>query len=358
MKKCDSCCYPDIFAKMTEWHGDGTITTKDRFGLMSRVTCVDVDEMQEVMDSIAGQIGMPLDDILIQAQKSTGKAIYSMLPLKYIKHVPRNRFARPQAVMKLVVRAARDEVAALGFGVMKLVEYKAGEFMTLEYENACLVPRTVGGCLGFYETVESMSGATADYRVEDGNLLLTMKPGGAVPLAEGRLYLEEFRPSPGPVTYERCRECGAPLPLARELEWDLDKGEIRNRHTGRREAIIAVQSINAIEREFEKELGGEFGDMLYEAQKKVALDRLAGEDVGQDEGFWKGYLNSLALRGLGYPQDFESGPSSASVSIESAYNQELYAAQIAGALERISGKPSSIDWKHRGADRSSYTIST
>lgn len=356
LKNCAECGYPGIFARLAVWNGDGTIITRDKFGLVARVTCLDVDETQGVFDGISKEIGMPVDHLLIEAQKSTGKAIYSMLPLKYVKRLPRSRFARPESIMKLVIKAASDEIGALGFGLMRLVEYRAGRSMTLEYENVCLVPRTVGGCLGFYESIETMPSATADYRVENGNLYLKMAPSASIPEAEQRLYLEEFKPGPGAVKFRRCDRCGVPLLASQAFEWRVEHGEIRNRQTGRREAVIAVQTINAIEREFERELGSEFRDMLYEAQKRQTLGVLQGRDVGGGNGFWKGYLLDMAMRGLGYPTEFSSGPSRVSLTIESAYNQELYAAKVAAALEWISGKPSSIEWKERTGKLGNYEI--
>jgi hypothetical protein len=65
----------------------------------------------------------------------------------------------------------------------------------------------------------------------------------------------------------------------------------------------------------------------------------------------------MGLRGFGYPSVFESKGDSISVVMKNAYNQDLYAARLAAALERIAGQESTIDWEKREQTSAVYSIS-
>jgi hypothetical protein len=145
---------------------------------------------------------------------------------------------------------------------------------------------------------------------------------------------------------------------SRRLQWNLDKGEIINPLTGKREDMIAVQSLNSTLRELERELGEEVMGIVYGGQKAYTLYRTR-EALKKNRGddFWDQYLFEMALRGLGYPESFEASDNAVTVEIRNAYHQDLYAAKIAAGLEALTGRSSDIDWKERERMLGSYTIS-
>lgn len=158
--------------------------------------------------------------------------------------------------------------------------------------------------------------------------------------------------------YGRCRECGVPVLAGLALEWDIKRGVIKNRLTGEREVLVAVQAVNAILRELELELGEGIPDLIYGHQKALSMERLEGILVLDPDRFWDEYLTELALRGMGYPFVFERDSSSGRVEIVNAYNQVLYAAKLAAAFEAVSGAPSKIEWERRDCYHGIYRIST
>ena len=358
MRECKECGFPRRLSRFLEWHSDGTVigSVRPRISVMF----LQVDEWDTIFSDLADAIGMPVDHVVIEAQKNIGKDLYGMVRTIYrninMKRIPNNRFFRPQWLAKLLVWVMRKDLARLGAGKPRVIRYRAGETLVLGFSNPCMTPMMVGNCLGIYESIEKMPGSRADYGLENSDLVIRMSHADERPESEGRLYLEEVEAGTGPLTYDRCSRCGVPLLISRAMEWDIDRGIVGNRINGQREGMISVQSVNAILREMEKELGTEVVQILYEAQKRYSgkdLRNRTFEDTGE---FWDRYLANMALRGLGYPEQFERTGDSVLVDIKTAYNQDLYAARLAAGVEKMTGRESRIEWESRESHHGRYTI--
>jgi ribosomal protein L37E len=359
MKKCKDCGFPEKIGRYFDWRSDGTITSTDRARARSRVAILDVEEFERLFSDLSGSLGISIDRLLIQAQKSIGKELYANLPVKHVKGLPASRLFRPVFLAKLMARVVAGNTAALGGGTFRLERYRPGRELVVRFINPVVVPRVVGNTLGIYESVEDMRGSHVEYEFEGPDLMIRMSHGDEEPEleTERRLYLEESRPAEGPLAYERCGRCGVPLDMARMLEWHIKEGSIINRHTGRRELIIAVQSMNAILRELESELGEDLTSLIYEHQKAFTLERLDGSSPGELDEFWDKYLKEMGMRGLGYPKSFRRRDRSVSVGIANSYNVDLYAAKVAAAFEKTTALPSRIKWGEREHELADYTIS-
>lgn len=352
MRKCGECGFPAKFERFFTWWSDGTITSTDRSRGTAQIAFLESGELESLFDNLGGTIGISIDGFMIEAQKQVGKVLNENLPVRHIKRVPANRFLRPQWLARFAVAAIRGDIAGLGDGRVALESYRAGESMVLRFHDPCVAPMLMGGAVGMYESLEEMPCATYEYEFEEnGDLVLRLGHGEEKPVCDERLYLEEPRRGTGDVHFMRCAKCGVPLDAAAALEWDLETGIIRNRLTGRREVIVAVQSIAAILRELERELGEEVSGVLFEAQKSLTLERFAAERPD-----WEAFLKDLALRGLGYPDSISTGET-VSVEISNAYNQGLYAAKLCAAFELLNGVPSGIRWERSESGDSAYTIS-
>jgi len=357
MRECSKCGFPLKVARFFEWRNDGTIISTDRANTKAQITFLELGELEKLFEVLSAAIKTPVDPFMIQAQKNIGKAINANIPIRHIKRIPSNRFFRPQWFAKMMVRLIREDIALLGDGILSLDSYRAGHSLDLRLANPCLIPMLVGSSLGIYESVEKMPGVDFEYGLEDGDLVIHMRHGEKTPESESRLYLEKVEPSTGPLDHEKCPVCGIPVMVAYTFEWDIDKGIIINRLTGKRKVVVSVQSVNAIFRELENELGEEVPGVLYDTQKDLTKVLLLDENTEDLDGFWKRHLEYLALRGLGYPLHFERDERSVSVGVGNAYNQVLFAAKIAAALEISTGLPSEISWVTREGGHGSYTIS-
>jgi hypothetical protein len=356
MKQCAECGFPSRFAGLFEWRGDGTILMKEHGGAELRIALLDADELQALFDRLSENIGFSVDHILVEAQRRVGKAIYENRPIPFLKHVPHSRLTRPQWLIKAVIDALGSDLAAIGFGVVKVDSYRAGDHLSIHVDNACLAPRLVGSFIGACEVVEGVP-MTADYSVEGDTLTINVKRSEEPDQEPERLYLEQVEPASASLAYSRCRECGAPIKAAAMIEWDKEGGRIVDRDTGHRDVMFAVQSLNALQRELEAELGEGVRDVMYDAQLDLARGAIGEARADAARSWWDSYLLGLALRGMGYPDSFDSDEGSATVKISNACNQTLYAARIAAALEASTGRPTRITWHTREKDSSAYTIS-
>ena len=355
MKQCKECGFPARFAGLFQWRGDGTILMKQQ-GAVLRLALLDADELQALFDRLSQKIGFSVDHILVEAQRQVGKAIYANRPIPFMKFVPHNRMARPQWALKAAVQFLGRDIAAIGYGVVKVDSYRTAEHLKVRVENACLPPRLVGSFVGATEVVEGVP-MTSDYRTEGDTLFIDIRRSSEKDQAEERLYLEQVGQARGTLAYERCAVCGAPVKAARTIQWDREHGAILDRPSGHRDVMFAVQSLNALQRELEAELGEQVRDIMYDTQLELS-GRSPGDPLADEQGnFWDGYLLGLALRGMGYPDDCDFGDGTVTVEISNAYNQTLYAARIAAAMEARTGKPSAIDWIERGGDSAAFTIS-
>jgi|GEM_PF-503084 len=361
VRKCSECGFPLRFACYFDWRSDGTILGTDRVRMQSRITFLEHGEVDGLFDDLAIMLGLPIDHILIEAEKNVGKAFYASTPLQYLRFAPRNPSLRPAWLAKAAVRAVRTDVAGLGSGVIRAESYDPRGSMELRISNPVFAARTVGNSIGIYESIERIHGAHYEYRMEDGELVIVMRhPTGSkepAPLSETRLVLDEVVSGDGSVTYERCASCRTPRDASKSLEWDLPRGTITNRLTRRREVVGSVQSVNAMMRELEAELGEDVFKPLFECQKQITRQQLEAEGIKKGDGFWDRFLFSCAIRGLGFPLATQADEGSVTVEIANAYNQVLYAARVASAFEYASGLPSDTEWIKRQSDLCAFTVS-
>lgn len=360
MRKCRQCGFPRVFGRYLEWNSDGTIS--GGMGTTLPVLFLGVDERETIFRELSESIGFPIEHIVTEAQRNVGKELYEATKSRFgninFRRIPSNRFFRPQWLVGAVSRLLAGQFAGLGVGRLSLVSYRAGEHLVLRFSNPCLIPAVVGNLMGIYESLEKMPAALAEYRLEDGDLILRLSHAEEAPEGDERLYLEEVEPGEGGLSYERCPRCGVPLVMAETLEWDLARGVIRNKKTGEREGLIAVQSFFAILRELEIELGREAIDILYDAQIRYTLSHIRGVYPNDPGGFWEGYLTELALRGQGYPERYDVEEDSISLEIRNAYDQDLYAAKVAAGLEYLTGGGSRIEWRLRERHLGKCNITT
>ena len=354
MRECSSCGIPRMFTRFFEWRSNGTLigTGRARFP----VTLIESGEFENLFDGLSSTIGTSIDRFMIQAQKDMGKALYDRLPIRHLKLVPANRFTRPQWLAKLTISIVSRNISIFGDGRVSLDHYQVGESAVIRLKNYCLVPMLVGSAMGVYEALEEMPDSEADFSIEEGDLVIRLTHAAEKPVSESRLHLETVRPGTGPLSYRRCARCDAPLLAAQTFSWDLGEGIITNRETGARDVILSVPSVNAVFRELEKEIGEEMAELIFDTQRKLTAQRLESVNVEDPEVFWERYLTEMGLRGLGYPRLFEVKGDSISVEMQNAYNQDLYAARLAGALERITGQKSAIVWEKREPSSATYSI--
>lgn len=356
MRMCGTCGVPETFSRFFEWRSDGTLmgTGRARFNSV----LLEAGEFESLFNSLSGSIGISIDPFIIQAQKDMGKALFARMPIKHMKRIPATRFMRPQWLSKLIVAIVNREISIFGIGSVRLDRYVPGEKAVVRVRHYCWIPALLGSGLGVYESLEEMPGSKAEYYVDREELVITFSPSTETDMlvSEERLHPDASALGEGPLSHRRCSSCGAPLLVGETFIWDLEMGAIVNRKTGAREVIVAIPSVNAVFRELEEEIGEEIDELAFDAQRELTVQRLRALEIEDPGAFWEGFLTEMGIRGLGYPQHFEAGGDLVSVRMHKAYNQNLYAARLAGAQERITGRKQRIVWEKREPSGSAYSI--
>jgi hypothetical protein len=360
LRRCRCCGFPRKLARTIEWRSDGTVVGSTRIRLPFMFLAV--DERDRVFNELSRRIGFPIEHVFVRAQRNVGKELYELVMSMYgnidARKIPNSRLLRPQWLARLIVRAMRNELACTGIGRVSVDGYRAGEYLVIRVANPSLIPAVVGNMTGIYELAERMPSARAHYSFDGEDLVIRLEHGPAEAGEGQRLYLEEVRVGTGPLSYDRCPGCGVPQRIARALVWDVERGILVNMDSGDREGMVAVQSIVATMRELEAELGGKVTGMLYEAQKDYTRDRLLRRRLPElPDRFWEEYLTDLALRGQGYPREFDYTGDTLSVKIDNAYEQSLYAAKVAAGVEVLTGSDTGIEWSRREGRLGEYVIS-
>ncbi len=359
MRECRQCGFPRKFATYFDWREDGTIISTDRSGTRAQIALLNAGEFESIFNDLSHTIGLNVDPFLVKAYKGIGKAIYGHTPIRHVAFLPNNRFFRPQFLARALLKLTAADVATLGTGRVSLDRYAPGASAVVRFTYPCLYPLLAGSAAAMYESVEGISDSDVEFELDAGDLVVRLRPAAERALStelEERLHYEEAVPIEGPVRYSRCRECGAPALAGLTFQWDTNRGVIKNRLTGEREVVVAVQAVNAILRELELELGEGIPGIIYGHQKALTRERLESRSERDAERFWDEYLADMALRGMGYPMSIARTASSVRVEIANAYNLVLYAAKTAAAFEVSSGQASEIQWERREGNLGTFTL--
>ncbi len=145
-----------------------------------------------------------------------------------------------------------------------------------------------------------------------------------------------------------CRRCGAPSELGSSFAFDLGNGVITEKETGERHIFYGLQSVHAILREFELELGPEVGDLFVSAEKEGLRARLAGDGGYGPSWDLRSLRSYLALRGMGLLSRLEEDTDGAELEIANAFLPTVVVGRLAALWEIRRGMRADCAYSVRG----------
>jgi hypothetical protein len=126
------------------------------------------------------------------------------------------------------------------------------------------------------------------------------------------------------------------------LDFDLERGIIRDRLSGRRLAGIGPAALEAIFDELERELGEAVPALVIEAQRRF----VTGGFYSPDEIDSVVDLRAqFALRGLGYIREMSLTRERLELILENTCLHLIVAGFMQGVFELVNGAGSRIDWQ-------------
>lgn len=339
MKRCKSCGTPDSFGSRIVWTGGGTIIAEKVPTL--RLFFMEIDELLNLLSFLSELLGVPIDNLLIEAERSIGRelieSIFSPTMTKVTRSIPNvfqwRIFAN--AIFKRIAEYAR----AMGYGSITLIDYEGRRRILVRARNPHSLPLIIGDCVGAFQLMLGVNMA-ATWKKENGTTLIEFKETEEQPY---NIPINHADFIPGEVDFPRCHGCGVPLPVSESFEWDMLNGIITNHRTAYREAFLSVEGINAIFDEMEKELGEEVPLMVAKRQAELMRERMSKRNL-EEEGGILGLFEEMKLRGMGNPVEVEEIGRQLKVKVENPFNDALVAGRIAGYYEAVEKVKSRVTW--------------
>jgi hypothetical protein len=338
LERCGLCGLPIYVRLAAVWNDDGTIT--GRFVHSTRVVQAYVDELDFIFDGISERIGLDISKIVVEGERKAGLEFTRTLLAGVhglTGMVARNRlFSR--LVFDFVIRASKNA----GFGGCRVVSYRHNSLLQIEVTDSFNPAVLAGNMLGSFEAFAKRPG-TVRWEGEGGRVLITIEADGD----ERRVEEERLAPVlpvviPGDYKVERCRRCGMPVELTRRYSFDLDRGIATEVCTGRRIVTVMIDSLNAVFKELEQELGGEISDMIVELESEYTREHATMPAVLEEDKAVEQLLSDLRIKGMGNPTEISIAGEELLVRIENPFSEELLTGRVLGYYRAVLGDPAEV----------------
>ncbi|NPV59595.1 MAG: hypothetical protein HPY75_08030 [Actinobacteria bacterium] len=327
-KTCGTCGLPRGIGKGNVWHANGVITAA--YPPHIRGTLYDVDELNALFPALSARIGFDITRLVVEGKRKDGK--------RYAGSLARNlraagREATPMEVYGLISRFC----ANWGLGLASVREYREGELLVLETGNTYSEPMAMGDWAGVFEAMEGRRGEP-HWQEEGGRDYIEVTAVEGEPELEERIEQEVELGIPfteeGDLRYEHCAECGVPVEISRQFDWNAEEALVLERLSGKRFILHNTNGIAAVVRVLHEELGGEVDEIITEISCDYARDYYASF---KDKTSLDAELLKFPLRSWGRPARFKRGDEGCRLGVVNPYSTPILAGRIWGMLEVFEG---------------------
>jgi hypothetical protein len=333
--------------KGNAWHRNGIINAQ--YPPYIRGTLYDVEELNNLFASFSARIGFDISRLVIEGKRQDGKRYAScLLANLYKSGVP---MPGGRELYGMIGRFAR----AWGLGKHKMIEYRPGDSVTVEVEDVYNIAMFRGDLAGASEAIEGKR-MDPQWEGDKDRAVLTLVAVPGEPEFEQVLECEVERGVPyleeGDLEYRLCLECGAPLEISEQFDWDAERARITERATGRRFVLHNTNGIVAVVRVLRKELGEEVEGLLVDISREYSrgyYDLLVGHSSLDAE------LAKFPLRSWGRPVGLELREQGCSLKVINPYCPPVVVGRVWGLMESFLGREMRLTWA--GNDSGIVTIS-
>ena len=328
---CEECGVPTMVSGGLNWEDNGVISLA--VSPRNRMVFFESEPIDHVFKGVEELIGAPIEHIIIESRcRETKRYIERAFPPEVRKIVDSSESSLEErmekmtpeeketlyATMRVITQTIIDIARNYGYGYQR-----PGEL----WENGADYPWRVQEVRNPYSllfisadnlgSVEAFEGTSMQVRYEEigaDTYKVEAFPGEHPVELRERLKRRRYEFKAGDISYERCPQCGIPLPAASRI-WDLDEGMITDPETGRRMAIFGPFSIDSIFDDLESELGQEIPETVIEATRRYIKTAWGVESWNRDG---LSFQQMIAVRGLGNLVHFEGDREHLDMVIENA----------------------------------------
>lgn len=346
--KCPSCGVPRIISRTHRWENGCIVNRADG---SANFSIYEASFHNGVFEELERRLGSTINRMVYIAGRIAAAEI------------ARNLFTAKPAAQRLIFRTPLYRLTqkclllftrSIGMGRIELLTHRRGKEGAVRVTDPFHLAHCTAVILG---GLDVMYGFPVSFtaRVEGESYIGELIPGKRDSLgsdeAYRRLTSEKLLPSPlrEKMSFSPCRRCGAPSELGQSFCFDLESGVITERETGDRHIFYGHQSLHAILREFELELGPEVRDLFVKAEKDSFSAKLAGNtdyDLAWRIETLRPYL---ALRGMGFLSHLEDGRDGASLEVLNAFVPTVVVGRVAALWEKHRGKPARYAYRTKGS---------
>ncbi|MBU4173498.1 MAG: hypothetical protein KJ907_07235 [Actinobacteria bacterium] len=336
---CHRCKVPRILVAEHTWGPNGTIVlSRDP---THRMVIIDNVALTNILDSISSRIGIPLDEIIVEAKRKSGRHFMDAL-LSGVKGV----IAR-NLISARVYQQMSKQVSMLGLGHAEVVSYKRHRFLEGIAADVYSAPALAGDICGAFESVERCRAVARFEHRENGHVRIQISRTDRQRSEYEDRFVYRPQPAlPGDNIFELCPVCKAPLELGRQYAFDMDRGLIHEVKTGHRAVLTGVMTLNNLFGELEKELGEEIPHSIMTIEKERVKEVITGKEKALDfsEAGYQRFMKTLRLRGMGNGRNVTMTGGHVEVRVDNPYYEPLVAGFLAGFYEVATGEPAVVEW--------------
>jgi len=302
---------------------------------------IESDNLDGLFRGIEEIIDLPIERIVIETKRRATREYIDRLVPDDLKEKAINK----ELDMKVMIDANNAVARIMGYGDVSLVGYRYerddDDYLKQRVREPYSVPLWCGDMAGAVEAITRRDNDVNYTFLEDDTIEITAVPSEHPPQFQDRLQLRKYPLREGDVTLERCGSCGGPSALA-SFAWQLERGVIVDKVTGRRVAMLGPAYQEAVFDELERELGEEIPRVIVEAQRRfVKSGFFKATEIGNKEQFRK----LLALRGLGNLRSLQTKKDKLRMVLENPAMHLMIIGLIQGYFEVISGTGSRAEWE-------------
>lgn len=263
---CSICGTPLILGKRTSWYPDGSIRTADDASL--RLVFMDTEEMNSLLDTLAGQLGISMDRFLTEGSREFSRRYVSLL-VRLLNQQDLSHFPGEESVYAILC----DHMRIWGLASPSISEFRDHEGLSLELLNPFNPALPCGYFSGATEILEgSPASCSWDGDDREGRMDILLEEG-AQPSSENPREIVVDDAGKGDIEFNRCPECGVPQNISR-ISWDIDSGIITDVVNGRRAALIGADILGVTFALLAEEMGEHVLSRVVEAEREYARDVL------------------------------------------------------------------------------------
>jgi len=335
VSRCRDCGAPTYTRIFRRWNSDGTVTGRLSSGV--RICHIEAGEVCSLVRGISEKIGYPIDRIVVEGERKAARNITNETLAS--GHGILSVLARSPGGTPVTLKMSLDVSRSVGYGSPEVLRYIRGKEFDVRVDNPFCVPVVVGDIWGNFESIHRITAGVESEESDDSVTIHLRKLSDEV-IEEhpGRLALKKMATMTGEVAFDRCERCGIPRDVTRSIEWDVERGQVTSRKTGRREVTIMVEAVNAIINELTEELGDEIPVMVEQVEQDYIAGVMSGSSMPATTRDYGILLDELRIMGMGNPVTVEKTDNTLSVVINNPFCEPLLAGRVGGyyrALEKV-----------------------